>query len=316
MQAGLSVVCIGVATHDVIAVASDPLLPDGRIVAEAIVEAGGGNAATAAVVLARLGVAVEFVGSIGDDAVGATIRKRLGEEGVGISGLREVVGGQSPASVIVVNPATAQRSIVTLPAAGLALELSPADLVACRRAAWIHVDYAGHRAIAQIRRAGIAALVSLDAGNAVPELDLGEIELYAPTRSQLCRTMGTEDVRDAMRLALRAGPRIVAVTMGEEGSVTGVRGGDGAVEFLETPAFPVARMGSTLGAGDVFHGALVAGLATGRSVSEALLWANAAAALACRGIDGRSAIPGSAELAQFLGSSNAEVAVLADAGSA
>ena len=34
MQAGISVVCIGVATHDVIAVASDPLLPDGRIVAE------------------------------------------------------------------------------------------------------------------------------------------------------------------------------------------------------------------------------------------------------------------------------------------
>lgn len=300
MQAGLSVVCVGVATHDVIAVASDPLLPDGRIVAEAIVDAGGGNAATAAVALARLGVAVEFVGRIGDDAVGATIRKRLGEEGVGIAGLREVVGGQSPASVIVVNPATAQRSIVTLPAAGLALELGPAELEACRRAAWIHVDYAGHRAIGQIRRAGIRTPVSLDAGNAVADLDLREIALYAPTRSELCRVMGTGDVREAIELAIAAGPRMVAVTMGEEGSVAGVRTAEGGVAFLQAPAFPVARMGSTLGAGDVFHGALVAGLALGRGEGEALLWANAAAALACRGVDGRSAIPVLAELEAFL----------------
>lgn len=302
MQAGLSVVCIGVATHDVIAVARDPLLPDGRIVAEAIVEAGGGNAATAAVALARLGVAVEFIGALGDDATGATILKGLAAEGVGVSGVCTVAGGQSPASVIVVNPATAQRSIVTLPAAGLGLRLRPEDLEACRRAAWIHVDYAGYRAVAELRRQGIRTPVSLDAGNAVPGLELSEIALYAPTRSELCRAMGTDDVREGMRRALAAGPRIVAVTMGEAGSVAAVRSEDGNIAFLEARAFPVEAMGSTLGAGDVFHGTLVAGLALGRDVKASLVLANAAAALACRGVDGRSAIPSARELEAFVAS--------------
>ena len=54
---------------------------------------------------------------------------------------------------------------------------------------------------------------------------------------------------------------------------------------------------STLGAGDVFHGALLAGLVQGRPLRETLELANTAAALSCRALDGRSAIPTLAELA-------------------
>ena len=41
-------------------------------------------------------------------------------------------------------------------------------------------------------------------------------------------------------------------------------------------------------------------LLTDSGVPEALRWANAAAALSCRALDGRSAIPGRAELEAFL----------------
>jgi bifunctional ADP-heptose synthase (sugar kinase/adenylyltransferase) len=51
----------------------------------------------------------------------------------------------------------------------------------------------------------------------------------------------------------------------------------------------------TLGAGDVFHGALVAALVREMPLPEALAYANAAAALSCRGLDGRSGIPDDAE---------------------
>jgi sugar/nucleoside kinase (ribokinase family) len=57
---------------------------------------------------------------------------------------------------------------------------------------------------------------------------------------------------------------------------------------------------STLGAGDVFHGALLASLADERSLAEALRRANATAALSCRGLDGRSGIPTAPELERFL----------------
>jgi sulfofructose kinase len=53
---------------------------------------------------------------------------------------------------------------------------------------------------------------------------------------------------------------------------------------------------STLGAGDVFHGALLAGLVEGRDLAAALERAALCAALACRGLDGRSAIPTAREL--------------------
>ena len=47
---------------------------------------------------------------------------------------------------------------------------------------------------------------------------------------------------------------------------------------------------STLGAGDVFHGALLAALVEGRSLEEALRWVTTAATAACGALDGRSAI--------------------------
>jgi sugar/nucleoside kinase (ribokinase family) len=57
------------------------------------------------------------------------------------------------------------------------------------------------------------------------------------------------------------------------------------------PPVEVSAMVSTLGAGDVFHGALLAALVDGRRIGEALARANVAAGLACQALDGRSAIP-------------------------
>jgi sulfofructose kinase len=57
---------------------------------------------------------------------------------------------------------------------------------------------------------------------------------------------------------------------------------------------------STLGAGDVFHGALLAQIIQERPLQEAMLRANAVAALSCLGLDGQSAIPRTNELESFL----------------
>ena len=57
---------------------------------------------------------------------------------------------------------------------------------------------------------------------------------------------------------------------------------------------------STLGAGDVFHGAILAALFKGEPLASALKIANIVAGLSCRGLDGTSAIPSSAELQTYL----------------
>lgn len=97
----------------------------------------------------------------------------------------------------------------------------------------------------------------------------------------------------ALAMARAEGAREVVATAGSEG--TWVLTADGAV--LVEP-FPIEVV-STLGAGDVFHGAILAGLVRGDSLLDATRRANAAAALACREMGGRSGIPGLAELDAF-----------------
>lgn len=71
--------------------------------------------------------------------------------------------------------------------------------------------------------------------------------------------------------------------------------------LTQVPTFSVEVV-STLGAGDVFHGALVAALADDHPLPDAVRRANATAALSCRVLDGRGAIPTLSELNTFLAS--------------
>src|SRR5690606_6185344 len=73
-------------------------------------------------------------------------------------------------------------------------------------------------------------------------------------------------------------------------------------ELHLVPSFRLDGPLSTLGAGDVFHGALLAGVISELPLAEAVVRANACAAMSCRGLDGRSAIPTATELHAFLAS--------------
>ena len=78
----------------------------------------------------------------------------------------------------------------------------------------------------------------------------------------------------------------------------GARGSSALTATGET-AYAPAHTGtilSTLGAGDVFHGALVAAVVKGLALDQQLAFANVTAALSCRGLDGRSRIPSLAEV--------------------
>jgi sulfofructose kinase len=92
----------------------------------------------------------------------------------------------------------------------------------------------------------------------------------------------------------KAGNTVVA-TQGSAGS-----SGFSPVTGLVTASVFKIGVTSTLGAGDVFHGALIAQVIQGFELSEALRRANAVAALSCRGLDGQSMIPSTEELNVFL----------------
>ena len=89
---------------------------------------------------------------------------------------------------------------------------------------------------------------------------------------------------------------LVAVTLGEEGSLTLC----GGREF-RTPAFPVECVDST-GAGDAFHGGFVAACLRnpGDDVESIMAYANAVAALNCRGLGARGGMPRAGEVEAML----------------
>ena len=97
------------------------------------------------------------------------------------------------------------------------------------------------------------------------------------------------------------GTPLVAVTLGEEGSLARCGGRE-----IRTPAFRVTCVDST-GAGDAFHGGFVAAClrAPDGDVADVMAYANAVAALNCRGLGARGGMPTREEVDQLLAAGGA-----------
>ena len=293
MTAAADVVFVGALTFDAIAVVDDFPAPDSRQVARDIVHAGGGPAATAAVAAARHGARTALIGTVGEDAEGEQILAELRAAGVDTRAVQVVAGGRSAASVVLVDAAAGTRAIAARTAEPPVLG-APAGTLLCG-ARWVHADHVGARPLlAQLapvpadERPG----VSIDDGYGIEGFTPAGVDLYVPTVASLVRRYGDRPVPDLLAAAQAEGARTVVATDGAQGVWFRA---EGPAEHV--PAHPVDVV-STLGAGDVFHGALVAALVTcspaelsTARLAPAVARANVVAALSCRGVDGRSAIP-------------------------
>lgn len=286
----VNVLCVGAATLDIIATVDRIPGPDSRAVSGPFVRAGGGPAATAAVALARLGISVGICGTVGDDPSGHFVRESLAAEGVDTTWLRVDPAISTTESIVVVDRRSAARTIVTSPSAVPVLP-DPPDVE------WVHADQVGYPAVRRrIDGGGRLPRVSLDGGNQIPDLRVDGIALYVPTLEMLRREFAAPSVEGSFAAAFAAGAAEVGATDGSGGSLLG-RGG----RLVRVPAYPVAAV-STIGAGDVFHGALLAGLVRGNDLVGAARLAAVVAAMSCRGLDGRSAIPDRHEAQHILDS--------------
>ncbi|MGB3375964.1 MAG: PfkB family carbohydrate kinase, partial [Microbacterium sp.] len=209
-----------------------------------------------------------------------------------VSGVLTVAGAETSRSIVVISGAERSRAIVNR--VGPVLDLSGVSraLELISGARWVHVDQHGWRAVRDVQDGTAGIRLSIDAGNDITGLELSGTALYAPTREALERRYGNGGLHENMRLALADGADTVVVTDGGRGS-HGLRADGRTAEA--TP--PDAELVSTLGAGDVFHGALIAGLMRAEDgtleggFERVLSYATTVATLSCRGIDGRSRIP-------------------------
>ena len=293
-MSSVQAVCVGVITIDTIALVDKYPSEDERVVAQEISRAGGGPAAVAAVALSRLGVKSAIVGTIGDDADGKEVLRIFEKEGVDTSGIS--IGTSATAgSVIVASKKHSARAISTRqPMVQAPINAAAKKLIT--QAQWVHVDHVGITRLAELGISrGNGPLISFDAGYGVETFDPITIDLFVPTDRQMALRYPGIDLAVALENdSMKAGNTVVA-TQGSAGSA----GFSPETGLVTAPGFTVDVM-STLGAGDVFHGALVAQLIQGFPLDEAMFRANAVAALSCTGLDGQSKIPTTTELETYL----------------
>jgi sulfofructose kinase len=273
------VLSVGIATVDTIVLVDKYPAADERVVALQSVRAVGGPATTAAVTMARLGIDVALSCVIGDDEDGRFIFDTLKREGVDTRNVIVNPAIHTAIGTIVVSKSEQTRAIMVQPHSELPSK--PANIGDYQ---WIHVDQFGMNAIKDwgVSRGGSAKL-SIDIGYATPGLNSADYDLYAPSENI------TTDVSSAVR-----DKNIVVISQGGDGSVYSDGVSSGKVNAIS------GEIVSTLGAGDVFHGALVATQVWNKPIEEAVTIANTVAGLSCRALDGQSGIPTKAELAAFL----------------
>ncbi|EDW0944486.1 ribokinase, partial [Salmonella enterica subsp. enterica serovar Oranienburg] len=144
------------------------------------------------------------------------------------------------------------------------------------------------------RQAGVMTVLD---GDITPQ-DISELvalsDHAAFSEPGLARLTGMSEAIDALKKAQMLTNGHVYVTRGSEGC-----------NWLEKaavrhqPGFTVEVVDTT-GAGDVFHGALAFGLASGYAIEEAVRFASGVAALKCTRPGGRAGIPDCEQTRSFL----------------
>jgi len=269
------VVFVGTAALDSIALVEELPGEDARVEALDLAIVGGGNASTAAVACARLGVDVEFAGVVGDDEYGTRVIAQLDSEGVGTRHVIVDPDATTPCSLVLVSRASGKRAIVTRPATRSPGVPTGFD--------WVHVDKSGYPGLRA--NAARSSKISVDDGNEIPGIELAAMTLYVPTLTVLRGRFPGLSIPGALTAAREAGASTVVATAGSQGAYGADASG---LYFVPGVRVPVV---STLGAGDVFHGALLAATVLGLALPEAIRLANVTAAMSCRALDGRSGIP-------------------------
>lgn len=260
----------GLCTVDLVQRVDELPAPGEKVQSLQVDVAAGGPAANAAVTAAALGAEATLLTVLGAHPLAALARADLETHGVRVVDLDPGRTGPPPVSAAAVRDRDGERTVVSRNAAGSEVTWSgvvDADVVL--------VD--GHHpnlALSVARAAGDVPVV-LDAGSWKPVLDelLPLVDVAACSAHFTAPEPGLHE-RGVPTVITTAGPHPVRWSTAD--------GGSGEV--------PVAAVEArdTLGAGDVWHGALAVAVARERTVTDRIRFANEVAAERVRHVGPRS----------------------------
>jgi sulfofructose kinase len=261
----------------------------------------GGQIATAMATCARLGWRSRYIGTFGEDELGALSRESLIAEGVDIGAARIITGATNQFAVILVDARSGERTVLwdRHPALTMEPDEVPKEAVTSGRLLIVdcHQTAAATRAARYAREAQVPTIVDVEKVRpGITEL-LQTVDVITAAQEFPTALTGHEDLGRALEAMARDfGPAVVCVTLGSAGSLTWCNGRE-----IRTPPYQVDCIDST-GAGDVFRGAFAAGCLAmpDGDLEDVLRFANAAAALNCRALGSRGALPTATEVERLI----------------
>jgi ribokinase len=261
--------------------------------------ADGGPAGTACFVASTFGLETGFIDTVGSDSLAEHRRRSLEEAGVDTSRMVLREGAEDHVVVVWVDAGTGERTF-SFRRGFLSQPLIPADLDReyITSAGILHVDGSHHEAALEAARwmhesGGSVVMDGTATDRPIPDAirSLVSEADYLICGSGFGRQLtGETNLQLAGRAALELGPRVVVQTEGKNGCYTTT-----SDQQFHTPAFEVDVIDTT-GAGDVFHGAYLVGLAKGWELERIAAFASAVAALHCTVLGNRKGIPSMEEV--------------------
>jgi ribokinase len=263
----------------------------------------GGKGANQACAASRLGGKVRMIGNVGSDQLGAMLLESLRSAGVVVAGVERVETPTGAASILVLK--NGENAIVISPGAngnltpddirGRLSGIRKGDFLLCQLESPID---AVMEALSMAKQVGATTILDPAPATHYRSDILPQVDIVTPNETEACSMLGVPhmDVRDASALKqittrLREqGAASVLLTLGEIGCYF-----DGG-EFAGAVSGHTVHAVDTTAAGDTFNGAFAARLAEGRSIPDALAFANAAACLAVTRHGAQTSMPSLADV--------------------
>lgn len=277
--------------------------PGETIHASEVFSAGGGKGANQAVAAKRSGAKTAFIGAVGNDDAGKTMRELLGYEEIQLDGIAELDKVATGQAYIVVDEKGENSIMIHAGANG---KITPehvvehADLI--KESDFVIAQFESDlastiKAFEVAHQAGVKTILNpAPAMRTVPEELLKTTDVIAPNETETeiltgIKVVDEESMRKAAAKLHALGIKVVLITIGSKGSFYSMDGQSGIV-----PAFKVKAVDTTA-AGDTFIGALSTVLKPDFSnLVEAITYSNKASSLTVQRFGAQPSIPYKHEL--------------------
>jgi sugar/nucleoside kinase (ribokinase family) len=261
------------------------------------VQAAGGQIASCMAGVSRLGFKAAYAGRFGSDSEGAFGLQSLADEGVDTRFSETIEGARTQVAFILIDERNGERTVIWHRDPQLEYRAEDAPLEAAALTRVLHADAHDTFAVTKMAKAARqnGAIVTIDiddVSDGVAEM-LPLVDVLISSVEFPEKLTGIRDRRTALtEIKARYGCPVVGTTKGSRGSSVLV--GD---TYIKTPAYDVpGGCVDTTGAGDAFRVGLIYGILKGAEIEESLKYANAVAALKCRQLGARTALPAENEL--------------------